>query len=210
MNRAIYIATCCVPVDADWPTGVIAWFGHVPTLLLIANFVVGFANREFYFTVTSNVFLLVAVHIFGVINDALRVRRPAGFDYELCGAPQYAFPDPIFVVTVSFVIATLSAVCIDRDLRKGAGLLAPTAVIIALAGYTMSTLVTRYFDLFLLVCNTIVAVCMAAIHVTSYMTLARFYERRASRKTRRIAHFIVDLLGKHAQALQRDSDIFEA
>ena len=209
MNKVIHIGTCCTPVDADWPTGIIAWFGHVPTLLLIANFVVGFANNEIFFTITSNVFLLLMVNILDMASFVLKVPRPHGFDFEQCHAPPFAFPDPVFVVTMAYVISSLLAVALDRNLRRGAGRLAPTIVIVALFGYTMSTIVTHYFDLFLLVCNTVIAACLAAVHVSTYMMLARLYEKRASRKTRRIAHFIVDFLGKRALALQKDNEIFE-
>lgn len=208
-NRAIHLGTCCAPVDADWPTGVIAWFGHVPTLLFVANFALGFANHEIYFTVTSNLFLLCILNALWLISEALGVRRPAGFDAEQCRAPPYAFPDPIYVATLSFVLASLLAVALDRQLRTGAGRLAPTVIIGALVGYAMSTLVTHYFDLYLLVCNTVLAACLAAIHVAIYSTAALCFGRLATRRVRRRAHFLLAFLDKRALALQNDTELFE-
>lgn len=200
MNDVIYFGTCCVPVGADSVVRFISSMGNVPSWLFVANLAVGLFNRDIYFIICSNVNFLVFASYFLIMSDVLMVKRPAGFDHVLCNASQYAFPDPKFVTTLSFALSAVAAFILDIKLHRYMTKTATTVVILLLLGYCTSTLLSHYFNAFLLVCNFIMAVCIASLFTMTYAAFLHDFNLMASSSTK-------NLLSRLAKCVDKECDI---
>jgi hypothetical protein len=201
MNATVNYEICGAPIGSHDFVKLIVAMRHVPSWLLIANFAVAFISRDIYFLICSNFNFFFLKAYFFVLAFAIGVRRPPGFNHVLCEANEFAFPDPVFVTTLSFSLSAVAAFVFDFKLHKYMTKRANTTVILLILGYMASTLLTHYFDAFLLIMNTILAVCFATLFTVIYAAFVRDFNLMASSSTKKLATELAKLLDKDCEVL---------
>lgn len=199
MLKTIRFGVACVPEGSTWMVEFLAAFGNFPSWLVISNFALGMVNRDIYFLIASNLHLFVLGYYLALLSAATRVRHPIGFDHELCEATVYAFPDPIFVTTLSYFLTAIFGFIEDARLRQYMSRLTTTVIIILLFGYLSSTLISGYFDVFLLVCNTILALVVTTLYIVCYSFFVRNFRLMTSHSARKVFYAIASFLGKDCE-----------
>lgn len=202
--EAIHFGTCCVPVDASLFVHFIALFGNAPSWLFVANLALGVFNRDIYFLIASNFNFLVLANALRLLSTAFAVPHPEGFDYKLCDATHYAFPDAIYVTTISYVLCSSAAFVVDTRLSHYANALPISVFVFIVFFYCASTLFSHYFDAFLFVCNTLLAFSISALFTFAYAVFAQDFLHLASRETRRKAAVVGVFLEKEGEAFIRN------
>lgn len=200
MSELIHFGTCCVPLGATATQKTIASFGNFPAWVIVVNFAIGFFNRDFYFLVVSNVHFFVFYHYLKLLSEVLRIHHPHGFDHLLCKTNHYAFPDPTYVATMAFVFCVLAAFCVVPRLHQFMSKLFCTAATIVIICYCMSTIVSGYFDVFLLVCNTVLAAVLSTLNILAYSVFIRDFRVMASRSARKFVAGVGKFFNKDTEA----------
>lgn len=201
MLKPIHFGTCCVPDDASWMINLIAWFGNFPSWLVVANFALGMVNRDIYFLVASNVQLFLLAIYLDLLATVFKVPRPRGFDHELCKATKYAFPDPLYVSIMTFFLSALFGFWISKRLHKFISTFTFIIIVIFLCGYPASTLVSRYFDIFLLIANSAIALVATTLYILFYTVIVRDFRLLAPRYIRNLVGAAGTILGKECDVL---------
>jgi hypothetical protein len=194
--KHLIFGMCCCPRDADWFVEFVARFGNAPSWLIVANLSLSFFNRDLYFTVASNTILFVCVFFLDMLSRIFRVPHPEGFDYDFCDAFEFAFPDPIYVTTIAYVIIVTCGFWINKRLYAFVSRFMITGAVIVVFGYVASTLISRYFDVGLLIANSVIAIVIASLFISSYAVISRILPQFLSRKTRKSGAKLVNFLGR--------------
>jgi len=194
--ETIHFGTCCVPVDASAAARFIARFGNAPSWLFIANIAVSVFNKDIYFFISSHFNLFFLAAALDVLSQAFAVPHPEGFDHERCGATRYAFPDAIYVTTIIYVMCVAVGFFFDMRLRAYVNPLYFSAFVFLVFFYCASTLVSRYFDAFLFVCNSVLALALGALFIFTYAVFARDFLFLTTRSTRKKAAVVGAFLGE--------------
>jgi len=202
--ETIHFGTCCVPVDASDTARFIAAFGNLPSWLFIANVAVGVFNKDIYFLFSSNFNLLVLAAALGFLSRAFAVPHPEGFDHERCHATHYAFPDAIYVSVLNYVICVAVGFYFDMRLRAYANPLYFSAFVFIVFFYCASTLVSHYFDAFLFVCNSVLALALSALIIFTYAVFAHDFLLLTARSTRKKAAAVGGFLSETGEVFVRN------
>jgi len=182
----------------------IAWFGNFPSWLVVANFALGLVNRDIYFLVASNVQLFFLAIYLDLMATVFEVPRPSGFDHELCKATKYAFPDPLYVSIMTFFLSALFGFWISRRLQRFFTKMTIVLIVVFLCAYPASTLVSRYFDVFLLLANSAIVVIVTSLYILFYMVIVRDFRLLAPRYIRNLVGSAGTVLGKECEVLNPD------
>jgi hypothetical protein len=201
MLKTIHFGTCCVPEGVSWMTEFLAAFGNFPSWLIVANFALGAVNRDLYFLLASNIHLFVMAYFLALLSSIGRVRHPSGFEYKHCHATAYAFPDPVFVTSLSFFLTAVFPFFFDARLKKYMTQFTATIVIVLIFGYCASTLISGYFDVFLLAVNIILALVITTLYVLAYGFFVRNFRLMTSHSSRKVFYALGGLTGKDCEVL---------
>lgn len=102
--QANAFGTSCYATGGDFEDTrkVLAYFQFLPVWIVVFHTTLVIYVHDFFF-LTSNAMTQFVVYYYLLgLSLAIRSERPASYDYALCKATQYAFPDPLFVATLCY------------------------------------------------------------------------------------------------------------
>ena len=169
MPSVISFGKACVPDDASFFGFFISGMMFYPYWLIVFNWIVGMIDERRYFFFASWIILTAGFHYLNSLSAIVGIERPESYDPFLCGATQFAFPDPLFVTSISYTLVT--AIGLFRDGHRF-GLINGTIAYSTPALYAIATVYTGYLSASQAAANLVVAVVTAAFFIFVYQAVA--------------------------------------
>ena len=168
-NNRTYNGIVCYPADATANERFLVtyggfWFNFV---FAFGEIIVLFDNS--LFMILATLLLLLGMHqVLRVFATAIEVPRPVGYDAAFCGAEPFAFPDARFVTVMIFSFVVMIGVYYRRALRHRVSTVRTALIIARIIAYCASTIVSRYFDYWLLAANMVLVLLGAPLYWLLY------------------------------------------
>lgn len=162
----------CTPADASTVEAwIVSLFGFWPVFIFgFANVVILF-DQSVFMVVTSLLIVFASYYYFEVLAEGLQVERHPSFDWQLCETTRYALPDPVFVSVMLFTVVVILGVYFDKALHLRVGIVRALIIMVQIAGYLVSTLISGYFTPLLLAANSAIVLVLGAVY---WLVFSRF------------------------------------
>lgn len=196
MERIFSGIACRIPGEGTL-TDIVTYFGLFPAWVLAFNASMGLIDNDIYFLFASKC-VLYSVYVYcNILSGAIRSTRPHVYDHELCGATEYAFPDPLFVSTISYTFV----VAVGLYMEKKVGVARLVLLFASVVLYCWALLLTRHFYAWQLFCNLL----FSAVTSISFLLSYRFFARYIWKDSGRDVKWTISRLG---HLLKQDSTLF--
>lgn len=198
-QHTLHFGTACEPVDANWLVHFVCLFGLYPAWVFVFNFFFIALTSDLYFALMSKIIFLVAVRYTAVIAELVRIERdPATqhYDYRLCHADRYVYPDTPYVTSMIYTLTIIYAFWSDTAFRRR-HLTWWNRVLFGgvIALYVASTIVSGYFTWAQLLINSAIVVGTSVLIVLVYRYSIVLYTSEAAHNPNNVGVRLLRLLG---------------
>lgn len=155
----------CVPDDAGAVEVLLAYYMFFPAWVAVFATLQALIDSRWYFGIASLMLHSLAFYYFHSLANVLEIERPPSYDFTVCRATRFAFPDPTFVSSVAY--AVVIGIGLVRD-RVTAGPLTTLTLYSAPFLYAVACVVTHYFSLLQVLANLSVVALTSTVFLFTY------------------------------------------
>lgn len=150
---------------------VLAYFQFLPAWIVVFHMTLGIYLHDFFFVLANTLTQVIIYYYMFGMSDAVRSERPAEYDWELCGVPHYAVPDPLFVATISYCLVVGYGLFSPHSIGRRISLLYRVMFGAFPTLYVISQMINAYFFWWQLLINLFIAFLTSYLYVFIYWRL---------------------------------------
>lgn len=168
MNETFAFVVCVPSTATAAEKFVVTVFGTWPLFVTGFGNVVILFDQSVFMILTSLLVLFLGYSYLKLVADAVAFPRDPNFDFVFCRTTEFAFPDPLFVSVMIFTLVVILGIYFDKALHLRVGTIRATIIILQIAGYLVTTLISGYFTPLLLAINSLLVLVLSLLYWALY------------------------------------------